>query len=220
MATQSLVAELRTLAELHESGALTEGEFSLAKTHLLGEAAAAAVPTPEQPPGAGSSLVAVVAPVKGAGSSPLRVTRGSELLPVLAAAVSGAPTAGASSARSAGEVAPPPLFAPSAAAIEQAVAELASVLTGDDELARLAALRSMQTDSRTLRNALSGSGDDRLCEELVRCVGAVLRVTSSRSSHRLAASLLVVCGSAVPEGSNSSALSSATWNWVGAVDSF
>ena len=48
MATQSLVAELQSLVELHGSGALTESEFSLAKKQLLGQSAAAAALTPPQ----------------------------------------------------------------------------------------------------------------------------------------------------------------------------
>ena len=43
----SLTDQLQTLAELHRSGALTEGEFSLAKTHLLRRLTAADAPAPE-----------------------------------------------------------------------------------------------------------------------------------------------------------------------------
>lgn len=202
---QSLVGQLQTLAELRSSGSLTEGEFSLAKTHLLRRLAAADAPAPEpqQPPTVAAALSPpAVAPARG-------------LLPVLAAAVGGGSTGDAIDASS---TQPPPLFPPSAAAMDDAVARLVVVLSGDDERARLSALRSLHADRRTLCSALSGGSDDGLCAEMVRSIGAVLHVPCGRSSRRLAALLLVACGSSAADGHEPTTLSSATWNWLFALD--
>ena len=229
----SLTDQLQTLAELHRSGALTEGEFSLAKTHLLRRLTAADAPAPEpqqpQPAalGAPSPPRPTAPPVAGAGTSPLRVARGSELLPLLAAAVGGGEggggaiagrvsEAGAASETGSTDAALPPLFLPNVAAVDEAVAGLAAVLGGNDERARLGALRALRANSDALCDALSGSADERLCGEFVGSVGAVLHASFGRSSQRLAASLLVACGSHAPaQGKGSAdALVAATWTWV------
>eukprot|EP01043_Picozoa_sp_COSAG02_P036468 COSAG02_NODE_2672_length_8274_cov_3.014537_2_plen_1543_part_00 len=150
---------------------------------------------------------------QGTGTSSLRVARGSELLPVLAAAVGG----GLSSESDTGDAGSTG-GAPSVGAVNDAVVRLASVLTGDDERARLGALRSLHSDSHTLCCALSGSGDESLCAELVRNVGSVLRAPCGQTSRRLAASLLIACGSSAEDGRDSSVLSLATWNWLLAPD--